>query len=322
MSVVELIKHPEVCKLLDSVTPLFSRQISAPIIMPPMTNRYSLVGTAFDYAVRFELERLNSHACTERWVSEIAITCTRGIHRKTAQRILDAAKADFEDYVKNPNPSIAMRTTMAAHAIRLAKLDVIYRAGYTDPAMDVADSDDVRDVLQLLAAAPYSTLAHPTTIYLNPTFGHYSLMVGGADCDIISGDALIDIKVTKDAKINARYVRQLLSYIILARGARKEDKTFPEIRSIGVYFARHAHLWTLPINSITDNPQFLAVEAAYLDYAQNIYGIPIERPRTPVPRKRKKMFAGKKVALKSTLKRTRVKRRGKTLASISHDLRK
>lgn len=168
MSVVELLKHPKVCKLLDSVTPPFPRQISAPIIMLPVTNRYSLVGTAFDYAIRFELERLNSHACTERWVSEVAVTCTWGIHRKRAQKILDAAKADFESYVKNPNLSIATRAAMAAHAIRLAKLDVIYRAGYTDPAMDIADPDDVQDILQLLAAAPYSTLAHPTTIYQTP----------------------------------------------------------------------------------------------------------------------------------------------------------
>ena len=312
MSVVDLLKHPKVCKLLDSVIPPFPRQISAPIIMPPVTNRYSLVGTAFDYAIRFELERLNPHACTEMWVSEVAVTRTWGIQRKKAQKILDAAKADFETYVKNPIPSIATRTIMAAHAIRLAKLDVIYRADYTDPAMDVADPDDVQDILQLLAAAPYSTLAHPTTLYLNPTFGHYSHVVGGADCDLISGDALIDIKVTKNANIDASYVRQLLSYIILARGSRKKDTTFPDIHFLGVYFARHAHLWTLPVKSITDNPQFPAVEASYLDYAQDIYGIPLERPRTPVPRKRKKMFAGKKVAPKSTPKRTRVKRRGKT----------
>lgn len=292
MSVVELLRHPDVSRLLDSVTPAFPRQISAPIIMLPMTNRYSLVGIAFDYAIRFELKRLNSHACTERWVSEVALACTRGTHRKTAQKVVDVAKAAFENYVKNPNPSMAMRTTMVEHAIRLAKLDIIYRAGYMDPAMDVADPDDVHDILCLLAAVPYPTLAHPTTIYLNPTFGHYSRMVGGADCDLISGDTLIDIKVTKDTKIDARYVRQLLSYIVLARGARKHDNSFPEIRSIGLYFARHAHLWTLPINNITDHPQFPVVETAYLKYARNMYGIPLERPRT-MPSKRKKMLIGK-----------------------------
>ena len=312
MSVVELLKHPEACKLLDSVIPPFPRQISEPIITLPVTNLYSLVGTAFDYAIRFELERLYSHARTERWVSEAAVTLTRGNQRKKARKILDAAKADFESYVKNPNPSAATRAIVAAHAIRLAKLDVICRAGYMDPAMDVADPGDVQDILQLLAVAPYSKLAHPTTMYLNPTFGHYSLVVGGADCDLISGDALIDIKVTKKDNIDARYVRQLVSYIILARGARKEDTTFPDIRSIGVYFARHAHLWTLPVKSITGNPQFPEVESAYLDYAQDVYGIPLEMLRTPVPRKQKKMLAGKKVTPKSTSKRASVKPRGKT----------
>ena len=119
-----------------------------------MTSRYSLVGTAFDYAIRFELERLYSHARTERWVSEAAVTLTRGSQRKKARKILDAAKADFESYVKNPNPSAATRAIVAAHAIRLAKLDVICRAGYMDPAMDVADPGDAQDILQLLAVAP------------------------------------------------------------------------------------------------------------------------------------------------------------------------
>ncbi len=50
-----------------------------------------------------------------------------------------------------------------------------------------------------------------------------------------SGNALIDIKVTKKDTIDASHIRQGVSYVILARGARKEGMTSPEMRSIGVY---------------------------------------------------------------------------------------
>ena len=312
MSVTELLNHSKVCKLLDSVIPSFPKRIFATIVAPPVTNRYSLVGTAFDYAIRFELQRLYPHVRTQTWVSETGAAAAPPKQRKKARRILDAAKADFEIYVRNPTPDAAMRATMAAHAIRLAKLDLIYRAAYVDPAMDVADPGDVQDILQLLAVAPSAKLAHPTTLYLNPTFGAISSVVGGADCDLISGNALIEIKVTKNNNIDTSYVRQLVSYIILARGARKEDTTFPEIRSIGVYFARHAYLWTLPVESITCNSQFSKVEWAYLDYAQDVYGIPLEMPQSLLLKRRKKKPVAKKVTRQSTPKKAKVKPRGKT----------
>ena len=311
MSVVELLNDPKVCILLDSVIPPFPKRIFSAIAAPPVTNRYSLVGTAFDYAIRFELELLYPHARTETWVAETGAAAAPPKQRKKARRILDAAKADFESYVRNPTPDAVTRATMAAHAIRLAKLDLIFRPGIIDPAMDVADPGDVQDILQLLAVAPCATLAHPTTLCLNPSFGALSSVVGGADCDLISGNALIEIKVTKDDNIRASYVRQLVSYLILARGARKEDTTFPEIHSIGVYFARHAYLWTLPVESIMGNPQFSKVEGAYLDYAQGVYGIPLEMPQSLLLKRRKKKPVAKKATRQRTTKRAKVKPRGK-----------
>jgi hypothetical protein len=45
-------------------------KVKRELLAPPLSNRYSLVGTAFDYLVRFYVERLNPHAITRRWIAE------------------------------------------------------------------------------------------------------------------------------------------------------------------------------------------------------------------------------------------------------------
>jgi len=44
------------------------------LLAPPLTKRYSLVGTAFDYLMRFYLKRLNPNAVMAGWVAELSIT--------------------------------------------------------------------------------------------------------------------------------------------------------------------------------------------------------------------------------------------------------
>jgi len=43
------------------------------LLAPPLSNRYSLVGTAFDYLARFYVKRLNPDAITKAWIAERAI---------------------------------------------------------------------------------------------------------------------------------------------------------------------------------------------------------------------------------------------------------
>lgn len=161
MSVVELLNSREVCGLLDSVMPPLEHRITVPMIAPPVTNHYPLVGTAFDYAIRFELQRRYPYpyVCAKPWVSESAVNLINARLRRHVNKILGAAKADFQRYITCRTPDKTARRAMAAHAIRLAKIDAIYRAGFVDPTMDVADPGDVRDVLQLLSKVPYGTLS-------------------------------------------------------------------------------------------------------------------------------------------------------------------
>src|SRR5262249_7285446 len=72
MSPSRFFKIPEVVAKFKPLRPKLSRQISAPLKVPPRTANYMLVGTAFDYLLRFELQRRAPHAISESLVAEFA----------------------------------------------------------------------------------------------------------------------------------------------------------------------------------------------------------------------------------------------------------
>jgi hypothetical protein len=228
-----------------------------------------LVGTAFDYAVRFELQRMHGTAKVERWVAEkvvedLEIIAGRGtlervddegnvissIDGQLAERwlkIVREARAALASYVRQPEPDADARKEMASHALRLARLDPYLRAGIVDEEPERVEDDDLSDILELLRIVPWKDLGSPTVLWLNPRFGAHSKRVGGADCDLISGARLLDLKVVTTPNRRAD-LRQLLAYLILARAARESDPAFPLIDQVGIYYARHRELWLLPVS--------------------------------------------------------------------------
>lgn len=137
--------------------------------------------------------------------------------------------------------------------------------------MSQKNSDEqVQEVVELLSHAPFRALVGTgSDILLNPTFGRYSALVGGADADIIAGRQLIDLEVIAQPNIERSMVRQLVAYLILARCKTRDGVEMPAIEEVGIYFARHAHLWVLPAARIINHPAYPDVERWFLRYAQS-----------------------------------------------------
>jgi len=57
MSLSRFIDNPEVNDKLKRLRPGGSRKIGATVRVEPRSNRYTMVGAAFDYLLRFELQR-------------------------------------------------------------------------------------------------------------------------------------------------------------------------------------------------------------------------------------------------------------------------
>ncbi len=100
--------------------------------------------------------------------------------------------------------------------------------------------------------------------FRNPTLVCSDLGIK-ADADLIVGDCLVEIKTTEKSKIEADWLDQLLCYFLLARHQRRASEEIPEIRSLGIYFARHGFFWKRYVRTWTDRPQFLEFEQWFLN---------------------------------------------------------
>lgn len=96
-------------------------------------------------------------------------------------------------------------------------------------------------------------------VYLGPNFGRHSCILEG-EADFIVDDMLIDVKTTADGRFTKRHWRQLLAYYILNDIQRelyeatdRTDEEYPEITTVGVYFARFAELRRIRIENVIDD---------------------------------------------------------------------
>lgn len=291
MSLTSFIAMPDVAAKLAPLRPKLPRKIAVPLKAEPRSNHYMLVGTAFDYFLRFELQRRSPRAITKPWVAELAPDLLRfsteagpvvkltGPSDKTWKQIwvsvsavLANAKAAVAMYLNNKTPNDEDLIDLAGHAIRLAKLDAIYRAHVLDPGFEKADLEDVRDLVNLLRLVPFDELLCEAPLFLNPTFGDWSRLVGGADADLITGGLLVDFKTGKEGRIHARDLDQLLGYFFLAGRQRQSEPNFPVIKRLGLYFSRHAYLWTMEASVWTEHPEFPEIEWWFFQRATEVFG--------------------------------------------------
>jgi hypothetical protein len=178
--------------------------------------------------------------------------------KKRAEKIIAEAKAAVTAYVKLRKPNRGRRSILAAHAIRLAKLDSVYHAFRLDSGFEEAYPWDVEDLLSMLDIVRFDSLLHNKVLLLNPRLSLGGR--GGADADLITGDMLVDFKATERSEVQSRDLDQLLGYYLIARCMRRVDPTFPVINRLALYFCRHGHLWVEDTTTWTDNPHFSEVE--------------------------------------------------------------
>ena len=216
------------------------------------------MGTAFDYAFRFEIERVTRTPTKRRWVAETAVALYESIfgrdaRERAARRALAAARGYVESYVKQRSVRDRHRSELAHHCSVLAGIDPFFRAGPAALPFRLKPSRQaVADVAALLACAPVYTLLREGRATLNPVFGTASAAIGGADADAIFGDLLVEIKTTRDSIVERWMVRQLVGYALLAHAERKRDPGIPRVTRVGIYFARFAYLLVLPPITATE----------------------------------------------------------------------
>lgn len=253
MSLTSFLMIPEIRQRFVSEFPMPASNLNAPMLAPPVTRNYPLIGTAFDYLMRFYLERLNPDSITKPWVAEHAVELTRDDTKlfKKTRSILSQAKAVYSDYIKTGK----LDDNVIKAAIHLAHLDPIYRAGIVDPNLEDVDDGDIEDLKNLIEIVRPELFKAQAICALNPTFGKASVLVGGADADLLIDSRLIDIKTTKNLKFTREQFNQLIGYYILSKiGWLDGVPDYVEIFDLDIYYSRHGVIHTIPVSIIEEKP--------------------------------------------------------------------
>lgn len=245
-------------------------ELGGNLLAPSMTDHHALVGTAFDYLLRFYLERLNPNATASEWVAEHSVELLRG--SKSAhllgRAIVSGAKKIRAEYLRTGEVSDRLLECV----ILLGQLDGVYRAGLIDPNLGVADPHDIEDLKHILSIVKPDVFKAKETCILNPVFVESGL-VGGADADFIIDDTLFEIKTTKYLGLPAEYYHQLVGYYALYRlgGIASKLRDRIDIRRLAIYYSRHGLVHAIDVGTIVGTIDFDAFLKWFQERATQAY---------------------------------------------------
>jgi len=273
VSLTEFLELPHVKKRFLEEFAQPKTRLSETIKAPPLTNHYGLVGTAFDYLLRFYIQRLNSNSIVSKWVAEEAVNLLKLKDKRLylkGSSILERAQEEHSKYLKIEK----INDSLIRSSLLLAQLDPVFRAGYIDPNLGVIEDQDTLDMKNLISLVDPKLFTAKKRCILNPTFGEGSVLVGGADADILIDDFIIDIKTVKDLKVTRKFYNQIIGYYILLKiGKVKGLASSKLITKLGFYFSRYGILYTIPSSNVENNPHLDSFIEWFKDAAKETYGI-------------------------------------------------
>ncbi len=239
------------------------------VVEPVGTTNLPMVGTAFDYRLRYHLAPCDPQTFVAAYgagrlgmMDPLTVTPLKRFFSNLEELTAELLPAGQQ--LDEPSERL-----LDSYCVVLAQLESIYRTagGWTpelpmkrprlnrpeyEPLLALAPDSVVQDVMNLSRSAGTTfrplieTVTTATVPYFaNPTFAG-SLDIGGADADFIIGDVIFELKTTK--KLDASAIRdallQLIGYCLLDYDDRHA------VRKAAVYFPRQEWvsgwpLWTL-----------------------------------------------------------------------------
>jgi hypothetical protein len=202
------------------------------LVAPPQTTNYGLVGCAFDYLFRFNIQHRNPKAIAHPWFVETKL----GLGGKKADNTIKEAKKHVAKYLQ----SGLVTDELLACCLKLSVLESFYRSGISDAFENFkVNKNDVKDLKAICDNLDFNSFKEKHYIELNPSFGRASKAIRGADADLILDNTIVDIKCTKNLEIDRDDYNQILGYYALNTIEKNTKSKRPEINSVAIYFARY-----------------------------------------------------------------------------------
>jgi hypothetical protein len=269
VSLTNLVRNdPEARTTLDTIMPVGRLTFGRKLVLRPLvsTNERGIVGTAFDYLFRLEIQRRFPGTTDEGWVAEVAVERADKRTAKLWKGLIHDARAAVKDFISRASPSRDDIATVARHAMILGRMDHLHRAGILfEGSIEEVTPLAIEDCVCLLGAVPWDELRLQVPLCLNPTFGVSSEAVGGADADIISCGRLIDIKSGVKVKLKDD-LRQLVGYLILARAEGME------LVELVLLYVRYTAVLVWPTAAFTEHAAFVETCDRFMKRAQVCVG--------------------------------------------------
>ncbi len=274
MSLKRVLENPEV-KLMfkeEFTKPRF--KYNALIQAEPLTQNYSIIGIAFDYLARFHIERVNPNTqiISRPWIAETYINRSFLIPGIEAdyKMIIDKVKDEKEEFVLEKE--VVLDGFLLEPLIQMSRIDMIHRSGTHDiDVFEKVDSKDMEDLVNLYELFTQHDWSAKEVCFLNPVFNDASLMVGGADADLIIDDVLVDFKTVKAAGMKRTDFDQLMGYYLLSEiGGIMGSEEKHTINKIAVYSSRYGEIMTLEVKDIFDLERLPAVKQRFIELCKKI----------------------------------------------------
>lgn len=215
---------------------------------PSRTKNYMKVGQAFDYLLRFYIERENGF-CDERWTANAARAVSVPLREDTIEEyeayeekkqaclpFLEKARQVHSTYLSS---GIVTDDVFKA-CLDLSSLDRVAREGELPDDVGIYDAGDITDLRQLYTIIPQGTF-QASDILLNPAIKTGRTEVIG-DTDLFLDNKLIDIKTTIRSMVERQVFHQVVVYTLFASKYGIYGREGGMDCTTGIYFSRHGLL--------------------------------------------------------------------------------
>ena len=223
----------------------------------------SQLGTAFDYLFCLDIAHQTKQPFNINRV--VAMQGHQMIKRKFPSSLfydvhIMSSKTRMESYMYNSSVTTNYHrnaTKIYGACFLFAQLDHVFRSKLFPEKINkewlfLPKGTFIDEFEQLQALAQEQVISHLSpqdTITFNPNFGLGSLLVRGADADIVINDTLIDVKTTKNPGYRWKDIAQLVGYYFLNRINAKYGTTESlNFSKVALYKARFGEMETIDLD--------------------------------------------------------------------------
>ena len=273
MSLSDFIELPDVKARFKAEFPKPKLDLKQEILAAaPNGSDVRLVGTVFDYLLRFYIKYQNPHAEESEWIAEYAL---RHFNRRgqndlfnQTKNVIDQARNNYQEFLTNGQ----FTNELLQSALLLGRLDALLRAGYIHDAWSVINEQDIQDLRNLVSLLKPQLFKSSGKIILNPTWTEAAQLVRAADGDLILDDLLVDFKTVKELKLELRAFHQLMGYYTLSVIQRTLQEDAIELKRLGIFFSRFGMLYQINVRDVVNFDTFPNFLDWFISRAQQYSG--------------------------------------------------